>query len=205
MLVCESQVSGARVAQGRADILARLTRIIDQGRQEGRATHISSLAANGTIGGVLAVIQARLAEAEHEPLISLTNELMSIIVLPYLGAAAARRELERSLPASASAPREDAFVSDPFKEAGMRLTYRTVRVLMAIAQDPQASNRQIGQSSGMADPGQISKLLARLERIGLTINTGMHPGRGAPNSWMLTEKGRRIAENIRANTEGSNK
>ncbi len=233
LLVCESQASGGRIAQRRADILARLTRIVDQGRtitgtpkgriprghatagKEGKATNISPLAAEGTIGGVLAVIQARLTEAKHaqrahtqrarsgKPLISLTNELMSMIVLPYLGPAAARRELGRPLPASVSAPREDALVSDPFKDAGMRLTYRTVRVLMAIAQHPDGSNRVIGETAGITDQGQISKLLSRLERIGLVSNTGIHPGKGAPNSWALTEKGGRIAESIRANTEGS--
>ncbi len=222
MLVCESQASGPRVAQRRADVLARLTRIVDEGRtltgtpkgriprghapagKSGKAENISLLAAEGTVGGVLAVIQARLFEAKPKPLIALTNELMSMIVLPYLGAAVARRELDRPLPASASARRgEDALISDPFKDAGMRLTYRTVRVLMAIAQHPQASNRQIGETAGITDQGQISKLLGRLERIGLTSNTGMPPGKGAPNSWALTEKGQRIAENIRANTEGS--
>ena len=120
------------------------------------------------------------------------------------GPAAAGRELDRPLPASVSARRgEDDLISDPFKDAGMRLTYRTVRVLMAIAQHPQASNRQIGESAGITDQGQISKLLGRLERIGLASNTWMHPGKGAPNSWTLTEKGERFAENIRANTEGS--
>jgi AcrR family transcriptional regulator len=228
VLVCESQASGPRVAQRRAEVLGRLTRIVDEGRtltgtpkghiprghaaagKSGGAQNISSLAAEGTVGGVLSVIQARLFEEEHtqrargKPLIALTNELMSMIVLPYLGGAAARRELDRPLPVSASARRgEDALISDPFKDAGMRLTYRTVRVLMAIAQHPQASNRQIGQSAGIADQGQISKLLARLERIGLATNTGIHPGNGAPNSWALTEKGERIAENIRVNTEGS--
>jgi len=204
MLVCESQASGPRVAQRRAQVLARLTRIVDQGRKEGKAQNLSPLAAEGTVGGVLAVIQARLVEAKPKPLVALTNELMSMIVLPYLGAAVARRELDRPLPASVSARRgEDALISDPFKDAGMRLTYRTVRVLMAIAQHPQASNRQIGETAGITDQGQISKLLARLERIGLAGNTGMHPGKGAPNSWTLTEKGERIAENIRANTEGS--
>jgi AcrR family transcriptional regulator len=213
MLVCESQASGGKVAERRAQVLAQLTRIVDHGRtagKSGKAENISPLAAEGTVGGVLAVIQARLVEAKHtqrahgKPLIALTNELMSMIVLPYLGAAVARRELDRPLPAPASARRgEDALISDPFKDAGMRLTYRTVRVLMAIAQHPQASNRQIGETAGITDQGQISKLLARLERIGLASNTGMHPGKGAPNSWALTEKGERIAENIRANTEGS--
>ena len=77
MLVCESQASGPRVAQRRTDILARLTRIVDQGRtltgtpkgrtagKEGKATNISPLAAEGTIGGVLAVIQARVARSKR--------------------------------------------------------------------------------------------------------------------------------------------
>lgn len=210
MLVCESQASGPRVNERRADVLARLTQIVDQGRRESKAKNISSLAAEGTVGGVLAVIQARLCEEEHtqrahgKPLIALGNELVSMIVLPYLGGAAARRELDRPAPVSASARRgEDTFLSDPFKDAGMRLTYRTVRVLMAIAQHPQASNRVIGETADMADQGQISKLLARLERIGLASNTRIHPGKGAPNSWALTEKGQQIAESIRANTEGN--
>jgi len=218
MLVCESLTSGGRVAQRRTEILARLTRIVDQGSaltgtpkrrvtgKSGKATNISPLAAEGTVGGVLAVIQARLTEAKPtqrahgKPLISLTNELMSMIVLPYLGAAAARRELDRSLPTSVSAPREEALLSDPFKDVGMRLTYRTVQVLTAIAQNPQGSNRAIGETAGIADQGQISKLLARLARLGLIENTHVHPAKGAPNSWALTEKGRRIAESIRANT-----
>jgi AcrR family transcriptional regulator len=210
MLVFESRASGPRVNERRAEVLARLTRIVDQGRtltgtgKSGKATNISALAAEGTVGGVLAVIQARLTETKPKPLISLTNELMSMIVLPYLGSAAARRELDRSLPAPVSARRgEDALLSDPFRDAGMRLTYRTVRVLVAIAQHPDGSNRVIGETAGITDQGQISKLLSRLERIGLASNTGIHPGKGAPNSWALTDKGRRIAQNIRANTEGS--
>jgi AcrR family transcriptional regulator len=204
LLVCESQASGSRVAQRRAQVLAQLTHIVEEGGVEGKAQNISPLAAEGTVGGVLAVIQARLAEAKPKSLVALTNELMRMIVLPYYGPAGARRELDRSLPAMASARRgEDALISDPFKDAGMRLTYRTVRVLMAIAQYPQASNRQVGETASITDQGQISKLLARLERIGLVTNTGIHPGKGAPNSWTLTEKGQRIAQSIRANTEGS--
>jgi len=126
-----------------------------------------------------------------------------MIVLPYLGAPAARRELKRAIPKPSSEAIERTQLGDPFKEAGMRLTYRTVRVLMAIAQHPQASNRQIGESAGMTDQGQISKLLGRLERAGMVTNTGIGPGKGAPNAWTLTENGERIAQSIRANTEGS--
>ena len=69
MLVCESQASGPRVAQRRAEILPRLT---DRraGPQRGQGRDISPLAAEGTIGGVLTVIQARLAEAKRKPLVA---------------------------------------------------------------------------------------------------------------------------------------
>ena len=212
MLICESQASGPRVAKRRAEIVDRLTQIVDQGRSEPKAqNNISLLAAEGTVGGALTVIQTRLLGDDHtqshtrsarggESLIALTNELMSMIVLPYCGAAGHRRELDRPTPAPETAHRDGALLPDPFKDAGLRLTYRTVRVLTAIAGHPQASNRQIGTSAGIADQGQISKLLARLERIGLIANTGIHPGAGAPNSWTLTEKGERIAHSIR-NTE----
>jgi AcrR family transcriptional regulator len=203
LLICESQASGPRVARRRAEVLGSLTRIVDEGRAECKAQNISLLTAEGTVGGVLAVIQARLLADRHEPLIDLTNELMSMIVLPYSGPAARRRELDRAAPAPESARRDGALLPDPFKDAGMRLTYRTVRVLTAIAAHPQASNRQIGTSAGIADQGQISKLLTRLKRIGLITNTGLQPGNGAPNSWTLTEKGERIAQSIRINTDQS--
>ena len=219
MLVCESQASGPRVAQRRTEILARLTRIVDQGRtltgsgNSGKAENISPLAAEGTIGGVLAVIQARLLQAKPtqrahtqrahggKPLIALTNELMSMIVLPYFGAPAARRELKRATPASSSEAIERTMLGDPFKEAGMRLTYRTVRVLMAVAEHPGASNRLIADTAEITDQGQISKLLGRLQRAGMVTNTGLGAGTGAPNAWTLTPSGRQVTDSIRAHTE----
>ncbi len=205
MLICESQASGAKVAERRAQVLGALTRIVDQGRGEGKAENVSPLVAEGTVGGVLAVIQGRLAPsggADAPSLVALTNELTSMIMLPYLGSAAARRELHRPLPAPAApGARDGALLSDPLKDMGMRLTYRTVRVLLAIGEHPQASNREIGQSAGIDDQGQISKLLSRLERLGLVQNTHLHPGKGAPNAWALTTKGQQIVQTIRAHTE----
>ncbi len=214
LLVCESLASSPRVQERRRDAIALLTQIVDQGRTltgtsgESKTDTLSPLAAEGTVGGVLAVIQARLlapartAQAKSAPLLGLASELMSMVVMPYLGAAAARRELDRPVPAPPGVQRDGALLSDPFKAAGMRLTYRTVRVLLAIAEHPDASNREIGDTAGITDQGQMSKLLARLERIGLVSNTGIHPGKGAPNSWALTEKGRQIADGIKAHTEG---
>lgn len=83
----------------------------------------------------------------------------------------------------------------------MRLTYRTIRVLLAVAEQPGVSNRQVGDSAGIADQGQISKLLGRLQRLELISNTGLGPGTGAPNAWSLTGKGHQFADSIRVHMQ----
>jgi len=133
-------------------------------------------------------------------LIGLLNPLMAIIVLPYLGQAAAAKELARPAPRvpraakSSRAPRGAS--GDPLEGLNMRLTYRTLVVLSAIATDPGASNRQIADAAGVHDQGQISKLLGRLERLGLIRNTGAGQPRGEPNAWALTTKGREVEQAI---------
>jgi AcrR family transcriptional regulator/DNA-binding MarR family transcriptional regulator len=230
VLVCESAAGGACVLARRAEAIESIAHALDEGRGESKgAGELSPLTAEGIVGGALAVIQARLLaqspgpsavgdaarnsardaarKAHARPLLELAGPLMSMIVLPYLGSAAAQRELARLVAHGApralngSSPATGAMLlEDPFKAAGMRLTYRTVRVLMAIAEHERASNRLIGTHAGIADQGQISKLLRRLQSIGLVRNTDMHPGKGAPNSWELTEQGRRITAGIRAHT-----
>jgi AcrR family transcriptional regulator len=131
---------------------------------------------------------------EHEqagrgryPLLELTGALMGMIVLPYLGPAAAAKESARPTPERRSRLRRAS--TDPLRDLEMRLTYRTVRVLLAIAAAPRASNREVGVAAGIDDQGQISKLLSRLEKLGLIENSGGGQIRGAPNAWMLTKKG----------------
>ena len=74
----------------------------------------------------------------------------------------------------------------------LRLTDRTCLVLTAVAElgtrDFAPSNRQISQAAGVRDQGQISKLLARLERQGLLRNT-THRTHGTPNACALTPRG----------------
>ena len=79
----------------------------------------------------------------------------------------------------------------------MRLTYRTLRVLAGVAELPGASNREIAEQAGIQDPGQVSKLLARLERLGMLSNTGGGHVRGEPNAWVLSTRGERVAQSIR--------
>jgi AcrR family transcriptional regulator len=206
LLICESLGGRPKTLERRGRVLAEIRRAIEEGAKQAKAGFTPPpLTGEGIVGGVLAVIQGRLSETGRTRLAELTNPLMSMIVLPYLGPAAARRELERPIPAPT--PRNEhgsALLSDPFKDAGMRLTYRTVRVLMAVADHPQASNRTIGDTAEIKDQGQISKLLARLQRGGLVSNTGLGPGQGAPNAWTLTSSGRQVTESIRTHTEGPN-
>ena len=128
----------------------------------------------------------------------LLGPLMGMIVLPYQGQATAARESARPTPQRRRAARIEG---DPLRDLDMRLTYRTVRVLLAISElgrrDQGPSNRQIADASGVQDQGQISKLLARLEHLGLISNNGRGAARGEPNVWSLTHRGEVIERAIR--------
>jgi AcrR family transcriptional regulator/DNA-binding MarR family transcriptional regulator len=201
LVVVHGLGAGQAALERRARIVQGLIAAVDEGRAAGAgrrgAPQPAPLTAEGIVGAVLAVIHARLAQRERrEPLLALLGPLMSAIVLPYLGAGAAAKELERPAPAGRARPRRAA--GDPLKELDMRLTYRTVRVLIAIGSHAGASNRQVGEAAGIADQGQISKLLARLDGLGLIENRGAGHSRGEANAWQLTDKGEEVERTIRA-------
>ncbi len=199
LVIVETLGAGREVLQHRGHVLAQVIAAVDEGRAEGKAgVEPPPLAAEGVVGAVLSVIHGRLIEGERRsPLIDLVNPLMSMIVLPFLGSPASRRELERPAPVVAPDAKGGS-ARDPLKELPIRLTYRTVRVLLAVGAHPGASNREIGLVSGAEDQGQISKLLSRLEKLGLVSNTGLGPGRGAPNEWTLTDAGRDVERALTA-------
>jgi AcrR family transcriptional regulator len=211
--VVQSLRGGPDVLKRREEILSRLARVLDEGRNESaRGSGVTELTAEGLIGAALAIAYARVQRGQGTPpLRNLTGELMSMIVLPYLGAAAARRELTRPVSAAASATEQgDPSLptspnGDPLAGVPMRLTYRTALVLGCIADEPGASNRAIGDHAGVTDQGQISKLLARLERLGLTVNTGDGHLKGEPNAWWLTPKGSQVEHGIRAHIHENGK
>ena len=209
MCVVQSLRGGQGVLERREEILRALAVVIDEGRDEGaRGEGCPSLTAEGLVGASFSIVYARLLREDRQPLTGLLGELMGMIVLPYLGPGAARREQERAVPAappvSAAAAQVDASAPvaerDPLQGVPMRLTYRTARVLETIADAPGISNRIVGERAGVSDQGQISKLLARLERLGLTQNTGEGHSRGESNAWTLTPTGERVAHSLRAHT-----
>jgi len=73
-----------------------------------------------------------------------------------------------------------------------RLTYRTMRVIYAVGEQPGLSNYEISRRAGVSDQGQMSKLLSRLARLGLLQNTGVGQAKGLANAWQLTSRGRRV-------------
>jgi AcrR family transcriptional regulator len=210
MFVVETLKGGPAVLERRRAVVQALVGSIDEGRTRNGIVrrHTASagsegagpppLTAEGAVGGVLSVIHTRLMEPGAAPLLTLVNPLMSMIVHPYLGAAAAAREFDHPAPAPPPAHNghAPARVQDPFKDLPIRITFRTARVLTAIDAQPGASNRAIGNAAGVTDQGQISKLLQRLERCGLVDNNGEGHVKGEPNAWTLTERGQAIQRTI---------
>jgi AcrR family transcriptional regulator len=219
--VVEALGAGPLVLEHRACVLGVLIGAVDEGRKESRGDP-PPLTAEGVVGAVLAVIHARALRetpapssgperegptrkggvrsgrppGAPEPLSDLLGSLMGMIVLPYLGAAAAAKELQR--PAPQRTPRTTRRAGDALEGLDMRLTYRTLRVLSTIAQHPGASNREVADGGGVADQGQVSKLLNRLASLGLIENGGAGHLKGTPNAWLLTQRGEEVEDAIRS-------
>ena len=184
---------GRRVLRRRAKAIMALAEYIDRGRLESAVrSEPPAITAEGVVGALLAVLQTRLLAQDPEPPSELQGELVSLILLPYLGSAAAKRELVRPM-RRRSEPRRSGRAA--VESAGIRLTYRTARVLSAIAERPGASNREVANRAEVVDQGQISKLLSRLEAEGLIANIGGGMG-GAPNAWQLTLRGEQVEHTI---------
>jgi hypothetical protein len=141
----------------------------------------------------LSVVLTRLLQQDPHPLTQLTGSLMALIVHPYLGPAAARRELEKAAIVEPIHVRP-RLPADPFKDLPIRLTYRTALVLSSIAQSPGSSSRQVADASGITDPGQISRLLTRLRTSGLIQDDGLGPTKGMARAWTLTERGEGVLQ-----------
>jgi AcrR family transcriptional regulator len=185
------------VTARRNEVLGALAHFIDAGGRAAQgALNPPPLTAQTVVAGMLGVVQARLLEGHAEPLTALTNPLMSVIMLPYLGPTAAWEELSKPVRdnPSPSPPAEPK--RDPLGDLDMRLTYRTLRVLAEIAASPGISNQAVAEAAGIRDQGQISKLLSRVEGLGLIRNEGGGQAKGRPNAWFVTRRGAEVGRDI---------
>ena len=199
--VCVVQAlrAGPLVLERREALLARLAAVVDEGREESaRGEGLTPVTAEGVVGAAFAIAYSRLSRRDGEPLTGLLGELMAMIVLPYLGPAAARRERSRPAPATpaavpvtrAAAP---SSARDPLADVNLRLTHRTARVLEGIAElsgsgsDP--SNREVAH-------------FRRCQRPGADLEAPAPPGapRVAPQHRGGARQGR--AERLGADPEG---
>jgi AcrR family transcriptional regulator len=186
--------AGPQALKRRGRVVRSLVLAVHDGRRGASSLRAPDrIVAEGIVGAVLAIVHTRLLEAHSRPLLGLLNPLMATIVLPYLGVEEAERELKRPPPRR---ERRTARRTDPLRGLDMRLTYRTVRVLMALALHPAASNRQVASAAGIVDQGQISKLLSRLQARGLIVNTGGDHSKGEPNAWTLTPMGEEVRSTL---------
>ncbi|HEY1689072.1 MAG TPA: TetR/AcrR family transcriptional regulator [Solirubrobacteraceae bacterium] len=222
----ESQRGERLMLAERNRMLARLARAIDAGAREGvEPDDVGPLTAEALVGACIAVLQARLApaestpsiapsrsapasrqEAEHGAMRELLGDLTALIVLPYEGAAAARRERRRPAPvdlciAAVQAEESQTAARGALGGLSIRLTYRTAAVLRAVVElegeGLSPSNRKIADRAGVRDQGQISKLLARLQYHELLVNAAKGAeARGEANSWSLTSRGRQVLHDI---------
>jgi AcrR family transcriptional regulator len=195
----ETLKAGPAVLERRRQSLDVLTAAVDEGRSESReGVGPPPLTGQSTVGGAVSVLHARVLEGNSRSLLELLNPLMSMIVHPYIGPAAARRELDRQVPSPkpSSNGHDPKHARDPFRDLPIRITFRTARVLATIAAHPGASNRQIGDEAGVTDQGQMSKLLSRLEHHDLIENHSQGHLKGDPNAWQLTPRGHGILQAV---------
>lgn len=107
LCIVEALGAGDRALERRAQCVAALIEAVDGARKElPEAKQPPPLTGEGVVGAVFAIVHARILArdaagangAKSPPLSALLGELMGVIVLPYLGAAAAQKELHKPAP-----------------------------------------------------------------------------------------------------------
>jgi AcrR family transcriptional regulator len=202
--VVESLGAGTLALERRARVLSDLAAVLGADAPAKRGAQPPLLTEEGIVGGAFSVLHTRLLEqrrarSQAGSLSELLGQLMALIALPYLGSRAAGEELMRPPPEIARQPIAGRRGPSQrvLEQLQMRLTYRTVRCLMYVAEHPGASNREIAIGSEIADEGQASKLLTRL--AGLELVAKHSPGPGRPNAWSLTAVGKQVLGAIDTN------
>ncbi len=202
MCVVGASGAGERVLERHTQAVHELAAAVERGREVSRTSKAPrDIAGEAATGGILALLHNRLLENDGQPpVVELTGPIMSTIVMPYLGRAAARQEFERPAPPPAPPRVESRVSSDPgvLRRLDLRLTYRTIRVLSAIGADPDATNRAVAEAAGIRDQGQISKLLKRLMHMKLIENVGEGQPKGMGNAWRLTKLGCEVLQSTRS-------
>jgi DNA-binding MarR family transcriptional regulator len=189
-LVVDSAQAGPAVLARRREVLERVASLLDDERAPARS-YPPPLTAQAVASGVLGVLYARLAEPDPGVLAELAAPLMSFTVLPFLGARAARREIRcptERVPSSASGVNLDLL-----QAPGKRLSHRReIEVLRVLAGERGLNSTEVGLRAGISDRAHVSRLMARLARLGLIENEPVHGRRPGVKAWRLTVSGEQL-------------
>jgi AcrR family transcriptional regulator len=197
LCLIQAPAAGEQTLLWRAKLIRRIAERLDDDYAAERSSRVlPELAAEAFIGGIFEILHTRLVVSEGICLSELSGQLMAIVALPYLGPAAARRELARTIPSPPPKRRRLDGGAAAQTRPLMRLTYRTLRVLSVISETPGLSNRAIGDRAGIRDQGQMSKLLSRLCELGLVANSGAGQAHGAANAWRLDHAGVQLMQSV---------
>ena len=151
-------------------------------------TPSTALIAELVVTGVVSLVRSHLLRGEKRRLVSLAPQLMSAVVVPYLGRGAAKADREQ----------EPAGVGDTWVRAEVvpvRPQPQTLVTLGLLASAPSLGNREIATATGL-DSKQVSKILKTLEQRCLVENAWVGPATRGSNAWVLTPYGHRILELI---------
>lgn len=214
VLVVDALRAGPAAAERRTEVMEELADVIHgEGvrAMDPEEREPPSLTEQGVVNAVFGLIHARVSAPDWGSsngagprLASLLGPLMAIVLLPYLGSRAARRELSApqlrlqrtGRQRGKTGPVVQALTAP--KGVPVRLTELTRCTIAAIAaineEGANPSNNDICWATGDTNKGQMSRLLQRLDRLGLIENVSNNGnGQGGSNAWRLTARGRALA------------
>jgi AcrR family transcriptional regulator len=184
----------------RVESLRRLKPLLDGSRERMAVDRQPpEMAADAAIAAVAGILHTKLVEEQAPPFIALLGELAGVVVAPYLGGSAARKQTERGKARALVLARETRTLSsEPIvtipKAVRHGSSHRRRLCLAYLAENPGSSNQAIAAGIDVPHPGQISTALSRLKDAGLlTLRAG---GAGLANAWWLSSQGEQVARTL---------
>lgn len=151
-----------------------------------------AFAAEAVVASMLGLLHGRLVTNRAPSFIDMLAELVTLLAVPFLGQAQAseiaevgeRRSRAIAEERAARPPSPPPRVPPLLRHASAR---RARACLLYLTRHPGASNQDVALGVGVTHHGQISTLLARLERLGMLIK--VPGGAGRANAWWLSAEG----------------